>query len=166
MKTKKDSSHYANWGGFFPHPQLDAALPRVLNFDIKNVSQALPPLPSLFTVSDDITVATLLSDVVGYPMDSTSIETKLKNYVTLPNLAAVCIPPNGRGLNSIPPSDLIYAFVWRLAKYLSGTYPILSISELWDLEDELETKFGAKVPATMFLPLLYDRAMELIALGA
>jgi hypothetical protein len=167
IKPKKDISFYANWGGFFPHPQLDAALPRPLKFNAEpSPVKPLPSLLTMFTIPDDIPAEVLLSDVVGYPTNTTQIESRLNEYTTLPKLAAVCIPPSGRGLNSIPPLDRIYAFVWKMAKYLTGTYPILSVADLWELEDEIEVRFGARLTATIVLPLLYNQATQLVVLGA
>jgi hypothetical protein len=166
--------YHSSWGGLFAHPVLDRdifeCLPYIRQREILAATYGgevpdlsyIPPVPFWFfcTIPDSLPLTFLVQQKVDYErrnvmerLDTLTIEqvegilSVLAEHVTLQKLIAACtVRGRGESIKTNKPSDGVYAYVWRMARFNDGSDVCMPVTAFFDLEKGINEITG--IPAS------------------
>jgi hypothetical protein len=176
---------HSSWGGLFAHPVLDRDIFECLPYirqreilaatyggdvpDLSCIPQ--PPLWFFCTIPDSLPLAFLVRQKVDYekrddtltPEQVEGIFTSLESHVTMPKLVAACtVRGRGESIKTNKPTDGIYAYVWRMARFNGGLDTFVPLTAFYDLEAGIRQITGYAVTGQQFHHWLDKWSHELV----
>lgn len=159
---------HSSWGGLFAHPVLDRdifeCLPYIRQREILAATyggdvpdlDCIPSVPFWFfcTIPDSLPLTFLVHQKVDYkkkddtliPEQVEEILSVLESHVTMRKLIASCtIRGRGESIKNNKPTDGVYAYVWRMARFNGGKDISIPITTFYDLEIGIKQVTGHAV---------------------
>jgi hypothetical protein len=149
---------FMNWGGWFPHPELDKGIephPWAITETEQQTFSHLPVPPATvrYSVPSGINLGTFKKYRVEWA-EAPSIAVDVQ--------ASAVLSTDGKQLATKKPVDGIHAFVWRVARYSAGLDRHIPVTAFWDLEDGIFKLTGTRGVSKGTVKFLEQRAGELV----
>ena len=149
------------WGGWFPHPELDRDIERRPWKVSEEQKQTLATIPAAiqYFVPSGIGLSTFRKHKFSRP-ESQSLAS-IDAHVSLEKLLK-SVANEDKKLISKKPLDGVYAYIWRVARYVAGLDRAIPITAFWDLEDGVLALTGVLGVTEETVKFLGQRADELV----